>query len=69
MPVKTGACVSDALVEQAGADRVMLGSDYPFGMGDFTPPHTVAALAHTSEADKALIESGNAIRLFGLGLA
>lgn len=59
----------NALVEQVGADRVMLGSDYPFGMGDFTPPHTVAALAHASEANKALIESGNAIRVFGLDLA
>ena len=57
-----------SLVEQVGADRVMLGSDYPFGMGDFTPPASVAALPHTSDADKDLIFSGNAIRLFGLDL-
>ena len=57
-----------ALVEQVGADRVMLGSDYPFGMGDFTPPYSVAGLPHTSEGDKALIESANAIRVFGLDL-
>ena len=58
----------NALVEQAGADRLMLGSDYPFGMGDYTPPQSVQALAHTSEADKELIYSGNAIRVFGLNL-
>lgn len=56
----------NTLVEQVGPDRVMLGSDYPFGMGDFTPPSTVAALPHTSDAQRDLIFSGNAIRVFGL---
>ena len=59
----------NALVEQAGADRLMLGSDYPFGMGDYTPPQTVAALPHTSQDDMELIYSGNAIRVFGLNLS
>jgi aminocarboxymuconate-semialdehyde decarboxylase len=56
----------NSLVEQVGPDRVMLGSDYPFGMGDFTPPATVAALPHASDAHKDLMFSGNAIRVFGL---
>jgi aminocarboxymuconate-semialdehyde decarboxylase len=56
----------NTLVEQVGPDRIMLGSDYPFGMGDFTPPSTVAALPHTSDAQRDLIFSGNAIRVFGL---
>jgi aminocarboxymuconate-semialdehyde decarboxylase len=56
----------NTLVESVGAERVMLGSDYPFGMGDFTPPASVAALPHASDADKELMYSGNAIRVFGL---
>ena len=56
------------LVDTVGPERVMLGSDYPFGMGDFTPPDTVAALPHASDADKDAIFSGNAIRVFGLDL-
>jgi aminocarboxymuconate-semialdehyde decarboxylase len=54
------------LVETAGVERVMLGSDYPFGMGDFTPPETVEALPHASDADKEAMYSGNAVRVFGL---
>ena len=32
------------LVEDVGADHVMLGTDHPFELGDFTPRETVAAL-------------------------
>ena len=33
-----------ALVDFAGADRVLLGSDYPFDMGDDRPAEVVRAL-------------------------
>jgi aminocarboxymuconate-semialdehyde decarboxylase len=56
------------LVETVGYDRVMLGSDYPFGMGDFTPPVSVEALPHLSDAQREAIFSGNAIRVFRLDL-
>ena len=56
------------LVETVGYDRVMLGSDYPFGMGDFTPLVSVEALPHLSDAQREAIFSGNAIRVFGLDL-
>ena len=56
------------LVETVGYDRVMLGSDYPFGMGDFTPPVSVEALPHLSDAQREAIFSDNAIRVFGLNL-
>ena len=56
------------LVDTVGAERVMLGSDYPFGMGDFTPPSTVASLPHASDTEKEAMYSGNAIRVFGLEL-
>lgn len=54
------------LVETVGAERVMLGSDYPFGMGDARPPSTVAGLPHASDSDKEAIFGGNAVRIFGL---
>ena len=54
------------LVETVGAERVMLGSDYPFGMGDPRPSGTVAGLPHASDADKDLMYGGNAVRVFGL---
>jgi aminocarboxymuconate-semialdehyde decarboxylase len=54
------------LVETVGPERVMLGSDYPFGMGDQRPPATVASLPHASDAEKDSMYGGNAVRVFGL---
>jgi aminocarboxymuconate-semialdehyde decarboxylase len=51
-----------ALVEVVGADRVMLGSDYPFDMADLHPVETVRA-AGLSEEDEANVLYGNAERL------
>ena len=56
------------LVETVGPERVMLGSDYPFGMGDYAPAEQVAALPHLSDAEREAINSENAIRVFGLDL-
>lgn len=54
------------LVERVGAERVLLGSDYPFPMGDPDPCGTVNASELTG-ADARAIMSGNAARVFGLG--
>ena len=56
------------LVEAVGADRVVLGSDHPFDMGDLRPADTVrfAALA---PSDEAAVLGGNAARLLGLEVA
>ena len=56
------------LVDTVGPERVMLGSDYPFGMGDYTPPVSVQALPRLSDAQRDAIFSANAIRVFGLDL-
>lgn len=51
------------LVQQMGSDRVVIGTDYPYDMGD---PGTVALVADSaslSEEDKAAILGGNAARL------
>ena len=49
-----------------GADRVLLGSDYPFDMADPDPVATVRTAALTSEAEQAVL-AGNARRELKLG--
>jgi predicted TIM-barrel fold metal-dependent hydrolase len=53
------------LVEAAGADKVVLGTDYPFDMG-VTDPVERAAAAALPAADLTAILSGNASTLFSL---
>ena len=53
-----------ALVDFAGPERVLLGSDYPFDMGDDRPADVVRA-AGLASADEAAILGGNARRLLG----
>ena len=55
----------DFLVSKVGADKIMLGSDWPFPIGDFQPTKVVEG-ANLSAADKAGILGGNARRVFGL---
>jgi aminocarboxymuconate-semialdehyde decarboxylase len=54
-----------ALVEFAGANRVLLGTDYPFDMADPDPVATVRA-AGLEPPDEAAILGGNAAGLLGL---
>jgi aminocarboxymuconate-semialdehyde decarboxylase len=53
------------LVEVAGSDKVVLGTDYPFDMG-VTDPVERATAAGLPAADLTAILSGNAATLFGL---
>jgi len=52
------------LVETVGAGRVMMGSDYPFDMGDRDPANAIASLPHLSDDQKEMIFGGNAAALF-----
>ena len=54
------------LIDQVGAERVMLGSDYCFDMGYERPVEVVSGHPALSAKDKALILEGNARRLLGL---
>lgn len=53
------------LLAFAGAERVLLGSDYPFDMGVARPATIVRAL-ELPPAAEALVLGGNAARLLGL---
>jgi len=53
------------LVDWAGADHVMLGSDYPFDMGDSAPADFVGGAGLTTVQTTAVL-SGTARKLFGL---
>ena len=52
------------LVSEVGADRVFLGSDYPFDMADPHPVETVRQAGFDAEAEVAIL-SGNAGALDG----
>ena len=54
-----------ALIEYVGHEHVLLGSDYPFDMGDARHVDTVRALELEREVEAAIL-AGNAERLLGL---
>lgn len=55
------------LVEVAGADQILLGTDYPFDMSETDPLGLVAATEGLSDDDRAAISGANAARLYGIG--
>ncbi|WP_329234111.1 amidohydrolase family protein [Streptomyces canus] len=54
-----------ALIAAAGADRVLLGSDFPFDMGTEDPVGALRS-AHLPEADFQAVRGGNAAALLRL---
>jgi aminocarboxymuconate-semialdehyde decarboxylase len=56
----------DNLIHQFGADRIVLGSDYPAGMGNFTPAAALAEVSGLADAQRDAIAHRNASELFGL---
>lgn len=59
------AGVLGALVAAVGADRVLLGSDYPFDMGDPDPVATVRAAGLDPEAEDAVLRANAAREIRG----
>jgi aminocarboxymuconate-semialdehyde decarboxylase len=51
------------LVDRFGADRVLLGTDYPFDMG-LTDPLGALADTRLDQQQRAMIAGGNAASLF-----
>ena len=48
-----------------GAEHILMGTDYPFDMGEYDPIGHVAS-AGLDEASVAAIAGGNALKLLGL---
>ena len=57
------------LVSLAGSDHVLLGTDYPYDMGDENPVQTVSQLTRIKAADRRKIMRENAIALYGLKIS
>jgi aminocarboxymuconate-semialdehyde decarboxylase len=56
------------LVQQYGAEHVIMGSDYPYDMGEENPVGFVEGAPHLGDADKDAILGGNAARLLGIAV-
>lgn len=54
------------LVEIVGADRVMLGTDFPFDMGETDPITLIDATDGLADSDREAIKGGNAATLFAV---
>jgi aminocarboxymuconate-semialdehyde decarboxylase len=55
----------EALVKRFGVEKVLLGTDYPYDMGEYDPLGHIALVESFSDADRAAIAGGNAKALFG----
>ena len=53
------------IIRQLGASQVVLGTDYPFDMGEEHPVEVLAALDGLSDLDRQRIARDNALRLLG----
>jgi predicted TIM-barrel fold metal-dependent hydrolase len=54
------------LISLFGSDHVLLGTDYPYDMGNHQPVETVSRLSGITEEDRRKIMRENAVALFKL---
>lgn len=54
------------LLDTVGADRMVIGTDFPYDMGDYQPLERIEALTGLSRAERQLIRGGNAATLLKL---
>ena len=54
------------LVRLYGADRIIMGTDYPYDMADYDPIGLVASVPSFDPSMVAALAGGNAKRLLGL---
>ncbi|HXV72863.1 MAG TPA: amidohydrolase family protein [Acidimicrobiia bacterium] len=54
------------LIDKYGADRVLLGTDYPYDMGETDPLGLIGDVEGLSDDERSLITGGNATRILGL---
>ncbi|WP_428491422.1 amidohydrolase family protein [Rhodopila sp.] len=56
----------EALVKLFGPEKILLGTDYPYDMGEYDPLGHIASVTSFDDATRAAIAGGNAKRLFKL---
>ncbi|KAI9298487.1 2-amino-3-carboxymuconate-6-semialdehyde decarboxylase-like protein [Neoconidiobolus thromboides FSU 785] len=54
------------MVGKVGVDNILLGSDYPFPLGEHHPGKLIEDASEFSDEDKEKMLSGNALKLFNL---
>ena len=54
------------LIRKYGADHIMLGTDYPYDMGDYDPVGLIDRVEGLSEQERDLVGGLNAARLLGI---
>jgi aminocarboxymuconate-semialdehyde decarboxylase len=54
------------VIRRLGASQVVLGTDYPFDMGEAHPIEVLAGVQGLSDEERQQIKSGNALRLLGM---
>jgi len=57
------------LIDLVGVDRICLGSDYPFPLGEHRPGSLIESLDGLSEADRQRLLAGTALEFLGLDAA
>jgi aminocarboxymuconate-semialdehyde decarboxylase len=58
----------EILLELFGTSRVMLGTDYPFPLGEKNPGELICSLPHLSESVQDQLLFQNALEWLGLNL-
>jgi aminocarboxymuconate-semialdehyde decarboxylase len=54
------------LIDRVGLSQVVMGTDYPFDMGDYDPHELISSLSSLTEGDRAALLGGNALGLLGI---
>lgn len=56
----------DHLVKQYGPDHILMGTDYPYDMGETDPIGFIEGARHLTDEQRRMIFGGNAAGLLGI---
>lgn len=57
------------LIQKMSVDRIMLGSDYPFPLGEHHPGKMIETMSDLSDEDKRKLLGGNACKFLDINPA